>query len=74
MPEHHREPIGEGAHRGAARGIFRERALHLHPRRVAPFFGRLLELGRDNQIIAATTSAELLATVRPEQVIDLGQA
>ncbi len=48
--------------------------LHLHPCRVAPFFGRLLELGRDNQIIAATTSAELLATVRPEQVIDLGQA
>lgn len=47
--------------------------LHLHPRRVAPFFGRLVELGRDNQIIAATTSAELLATVRPEQVIDLGQ-
>ena len=47
--------------------------LHLHPRRVVPFFGRLVELGRDNQIIAATTSAELLATVRPEQVIDLGQ-
>jgi energy-coupling factor transporter ATP-binding protein EcfA2 len=47
--------------------------LHLHPRCHAAFFAGLLELGRDNQIIAATTSAELCAAARPEQVIDLAQ-
>lgn len=45
--------------------------LHLHPREHSRFVGRLLELGRGNQIIAATTSTELLKSVRPEQVIDL---
>ena len=45
--------------------------LHLHPSRHAELFAALCSLGRDNQIIAATTSAELLATVRSDQVIDL---
>ena len=48
--------------------------LHLHPRRHAAFFAGLLELGRDNQIVAATTSAELCAAARPEQVIDLARS
>jgi hypothetical protein len=47
--------------------------LHLHPCRHTSFFAALRTLGRDNQIIAATTSAELLSAVRPEQVIDLSQ-
>jgi len=46
--------------------------LHVHPSRHADFFAGLCGLGRDNQIIATTTSPELLSTVRPEQVIDLG--
>jgi hypothetical protein len=46
--------------------------LHIHPSRQTDFFTALCGLGRDNQIIAATTSPELLSTVRPEQVIDLG--
>jgi hypothetical protein len=40
----------------------------------ADFFAALCTLGRDNQIIAATTSAELLSTVRPGQMIDLSSA
>ncbi len=45
--------------------------MHIHPRRHVDFFAALSGCGRDNQIIAATTSAELLATARPEQIIDL---
>ncbi|MFO0761125.1 MAG: AAA family ATPase [Byssovorax sp.] len=48
--------------------------LFIHPRRQAAFFAGLAQLGEDNQIIAATSSPELLAAVRPEQVIDLDQA
>lgn len=48
--------------------------LHQHPTRHADFFAALCALGRDNQIIAATTSSQLLATVRPDQVIDLSTA
>lgn len=48
--------------------------LYLHPSCHADFFTALSGLGCDNQIIAATASAELLATVRPEQVIDLSRS
>ena len=48
--------------------------LYVHPNRQADFFAALCTLGRDNQIIAATTSPELLASVRPNQVIDLARA
>jgi hypothetical protein len=48
--------------------------LHIHPRYHADFFAALCSVGRDNQILAATTSAELLASVRPDQVIDLAAA
>jgi energy-coupling factor transporter ATP-binding protein EcfA2 len=48
--------------------------LHVHPHDHADFFTALCSLGRDNQIIAATTSAELLSTIRPDQVIDLSAA
>ena len=48
--------------------------LHVHPRRQTDFFSALCALGRDNQIIAATTSPELLSAVRTDQVIDLSSA
>lgn len=48
--------------------------LFVHPRRQAAFFAGLTQLGEDNQIIAATSSPELLAAVRPEQVIDLDRS
>jgi hypothetical protein len=48
--------------------------LHIHPNRQADLFAALCALGRDNQIIAATTSSELLASVQPDQVIDLSRA
>ena len=48
--------------------------LHLPPRRHADFFAGVCALGRDNQILAATTSAELLASVGLDQVIDLSSA
>jgi ABC-type lipoprotein export system ATPase subunit len=47
--------------------------LHLHPGHHATFFTALCALGRDNQILAATTSTELLTAARPEQVIDLSR-
>lgn len=47
--------------------------LHQHPSRHAELFAGLCALGRDNQIIAATSSAELLASARPDQVIDLSR-
>jgi energy-coupling factor transporter ATP-binding protein EcfA2 len=47
--------------------------LHIHPARHADFFTGLAALGRDNQLIAATTSPALLAAARPEQVIDLSK-
>jgi predicted ATP-dependent endonuclease of OLD family len=47
--------------------------LHQHPSRHADFFASLCTLGRDNQIIAATTSPELLGSVRADQVIDLSR-
>ena len=48
--------------------------LHIHPSRQADFFTALCALGRDNQVIAATSSAELLASAQPDQVIDLSSA
>jgi energy-coupling factor transporter ATP-binding protein EcfA2 len=48
--------------------------LHQHPQRHAEVFAAVCALGRDNQIIAATTSAELLSAARPDQVIDLSSA
>jgi hypothetical protein len=47
--------------------------LHMHPNRHADFFGALCTLGRDNQIVAATTSPGVLSAVRAEQVIDLSR-
>jgi hypothetical protein len=48
--------------------------LHQHPSCHAAHFAALCALGRDNQIISATTSTELLAAVRSEQVIDLSRS
>lgn len=45
--------------------------LHVHPEEQARFFRAICELGKDNQIIAATTSPEILRSVAPEQIIDL---
>jgi hypothetical protein len=45
--------------------------LHVHPRRQAQLFAAVCALGRDNQILATTTSPELLRSVPPDQVIDL---
>jgi hypothetical protein len=47
--------------------------LHVHPRRQADFFAAVVALGRDNQIIAATSAPALLAVARPEQIIDLSR-
>jgi hypothetical protein len=47
--------------------------LHVHPRRHADFFASLVGLGRDNQIIAATTSREVLSAARADQIIDLSR-
>lgn len=47
--------------------------LYVHPRRQADFFAAVVALGRDNQIIAATSSPALLAVARPEQIIDLSR-
>ena len=46
--------------------------LHVHPSRQLDFFRRLTALGRDNQIIAATTSSEILAQAPRAQILDLG--
>ena len=48
--------------------------LHQHPQHHADVFAAICTLGRDNQIIAATTSPALLTSVRPEHVIDLSSA
>jgi energy-coupling factor transporter ATP-binding protein EcfA2 len=48
--------------------------LHVHPSDHARFFRELTALGKDNQIIAATCSQGILATVPPEQIIDLDAA
>ena len=47
--------------------------LHVHPHRQADFFGAVVDLGPDNQLIAATTSQGVLSAARPEQVIDLSR-
>ena len=47
--------------------------LHVHPRRQADFFAALVGLGRDNQIIAATSSREVLSAARTDQIIDLSR-
>lgn len=46
--------------------------LFVHPDEHARFFGALCALGADNQVIASTCSPGILASVRPEQIIDLG--
>jgi predicted ATPase len=48
-----------------------EPELHVHAAHRARFLQDLVGLGRDNQIIAATGSAEILAAARPAQIIDL---
>ena len=50
-----------------------EPELHLHPAGHARLFGALLALGKQNQVIAATTSAEILKTVPADHVIDLSK-
>lgn len=45
--------------------------LHIHPEEQARFFHSICELGTDNQIIAATTSPAILASVAAGQIIDL---
>jgi energy-coupling factor transporter ATP-binding protein EcfA2 len=45
----------------------------IHPDEQARFFQALCQLGSGNQIIAATTSAPVLASVAPERVIDLSK-
>jgi hypothetical protein len=47
--------------------------LHVSPPRQADFFCAIVALGPDNQIIAATTSPGVLATVQAEQILDLGR-
>ena len=46
--------------------------LAVHPADQARFFQALCNLGTDNQVIAATCSPGILASVPPEQIIDLG--
>lgn len=48
-----------------------EPELHQHPTVRAQWFQALLGLGRDNQVIAATTSTEILACVPAQAVINL---
>jgi hypothetical protein len=48
--------------------------LHIHPDDQVRLFRAICELGTDNQIIAATTSPALLASVAPEQIIDLSKS
>jgi predicted ATPase len=48
-----------------------EPELHVHAAHRARFLQDLVGLGRDNQIIAATGSAEILAAARPAQIIAL---
>jgi predicted ATPase len=45
--------------------------LHLHPNHHSDVVAALTGRGRDNQIIAATTSVALLSAAQPAQVIDL---
>lgn len=47
--------------------------LHIHPSDHVRFFRALCALGTDNQIIAATTSPAILASVAPAQIIDLSK-
>lgn len=47
--------------------------LHIHPGDHARFFQAICDLGRDNQIIAATSSPAVLASVSPDQIIDLAR-
>ncbi len=48
-----------------------EPELHVHAAHRAHFLHALVGLGRDNQILAATGAAELLAAAAPGQVLDL---
>jgi hypothetical protein len=45
--------------------------LHLHPSHQAGFLAQLTQLGRDNQIVAATASPVILGTVPPAHVLQL---
>jgi hypothetical protein len=47
--------------------------LHIHPAEHVEFMRRLVLLGQDNQIVAATSSRELLAMAGPGQIIDVGR-
>jgi predicted ATPase len=48
-----------------------EPELHIHPAEQAGFLRAVTALGRDNQIIAATTSTEVLAAAETGPVIDM---
>ncbi len=47
--------------------------LHVHPEAATRFVQALCSLGRDNQVIVATTSHEILASVDPSQIVRLGR-
>lgn len=51
-----------------------EPELHIHASRRAAFLQGLWGLGRDNQLIVATGSTELVAAAAPGQVLDLSRA
>lgn len=46
--------------------------LFVHPSHQTDFVRTLASLGADNQVIVATSSAELLATMSPQQILRLG--
>lgn len=45
--------------------------LFIHPDDHARFFQAICDLGKDNQIIAATSSPAILASVSADQILDL---
>jgi len=51
-----------------------EPELHIHAAHRVRFLQELVTLGRDNQVIAATGSAEIVAAAAPGQLIDLSAA
>jgi predicted ATP-dependent endonuclease of OLD family len=50
-----------------------EPELHVHAADRVRFLQAIVALGRDNQIIAATGSAEIVAAATPWQIVDLSR-